>query len=450
MKHEAFHYRTLDQLRQTLRRLGLTLPLSENYSVLAQPLRLKNGKASQNRIVVQPMEGCDGTPDGRPGALTLRRYKRFAESGAGMIWAEATAVCAEGRANPRQLWICPENVGALGRMVEQIKETSMKKNGFAPLVIMQATHSGRYAKPNGVPEPVIAYQNPLFEKTKPISPASIITDDELKALEELYGRAARLAEQAGFDGIDIKACHRYLVSELLSAYGRPGIYGGSFENRTRLYRNAALSARAAVSSGMLVTSRLNVYDGFPYPYGFGVTERGGLEPALGEPLRLVQMLRDTCGFELLNVTAGNPYVNPHVNRPYDRGAYEPPEHPLEGVERMLRCVGQIAKGCPDMQIIGSGFSYLRQFSAALAAGAVESGVCAAAGFGRAFFAYPEFPRDLLLNDAMRPEKCCVACGKCTELMRAGSMAGCVVQDRVVYQPIYRRDVQGENTGEVYR
>ena len=251
MKHEAFHYRTLDQLRQTLRRLGLTLPLSENYSVLAQPLRLKNGKASPNRIVVQPMEGCDGTPDGRPGALTLRRYKRFAESGAGMIWAEATAVCAEGRANPRQLWICPENVGALGRMVEQIKETSMKKNGFAPLVIMQATHSGRYAKPNGVPEPVIAYQNPLFEKTKPISPASIITDDELKALEELYGRAARLAEQAGFDGIDIKACHRYLVSELLSAYGRPGIYGGSFENRTRLYRNAALSARAAVSSACL-------------------------------------------------------------------------------------------------------------------------------------------------------------------------------------------------------
>ena len=77
----------------------------------------------------------------------------------------------------------------------------------------------------------------------------------------MYGRAARLAEQAGFDGIDIKACHRYLVSELLSAYGRPGIYGGSFENRTRLYRNAALSARAAVSSGMLVTSRLNVYDG---------------------------------------------------------------------------------------------------------------------------------------------------------------------------------------------
>ncbi len=440
MQHEKFHYKDLTQLRAELERLGISLPLSENLACLQEPLTLQDGHTVQGRIAIQPMEGCDGNADGSPAELTLRRYRRFAGSGAGLIWAEAVAVTPEGRANPRQLWLTEDNLDAFKAMTEQIREISLKENGFAPLIILQATHSGRYSKPTGTPAPIIAYQNPLFEKDAPIDPARIITDDRLKELEEAYGKTARLAEAAGFDGVDIKACHRYLVSELLSAYNRPGAYGGSFENRTRFYRNALSSAKAHVSGRMLITSRLNVYDGFPYPYGFGVSPAGGLQPDLTEPIRLVKALREEMGMELLDITIGNPYVNPHVNRPYDAGPYVPEEHPLEGVARMFACIGQIARAVPDMKIISSGHSYLRQLAPYLAAGAVETGVSAMAGFGREFFAYPDFPKDLFKTGALAPEKCCIACGKCSELMRAGSMAGCVVRDAETYLPLYQRDV----------
>ncbi len=202
-----------------------------------------DGLRLENRIAIQPMEGCDGTRDGKPDELTIRRYDRFARSGAALIWEEATAVCEEGRANPRQLWIKKENVAAFQEMNQRIREISFRENGFVPKIIMQATHSGRYSKPNGTPEPIIAYQNPLFEKENPIPAERVISDEALDRLAEQFGKAARLAEQAGFDGIDIKACHRYLNCELLSAYHRPGRYGGSLENRTRLLREGIQNAK---------------------------------------------------------------------------------------------------------------------------------------------------------------------------------------------------------------
>ena len=234
------------------------------------------GKTLQNRIVFQPMEGCDGTREGAPDELTRRRYLRFAEGGAGLIWFEATAVLPEGRANPRQLMINKDNAGEFARAVELIKETAIKKNGYAPAVVMQATHSGRYSRPNGFPEPLIAINSPLLEGDRPISADRIVTDGYLDSVRDALVEGARLAERAGFDGVDIKCCHRYLASELLSAWGRPGRYGGSFENRTRLVRESAAGAGEVCGSGFTVASRFNVYDGYPYPLGFGVSPDGGI------------------------------------------------------------------------------------------------------------------------------------------------------------------------------
>ena len=185
-----------------------------------------------------------------------------------------------------------------------------------------------------------------------------------------------------------------------------------------------------------------MYDGFPHPYGWGVREGEGTEIDLTEPLELVRILHREMGIKLLDVTIGNPYFNPHVNRPYDGGPYVPQEHPLEGVARMAHCVAEIQRANPALKVISSGLSYLRQFSANLAAGELETGVCSIAGFGREAFAYPQFPNDIFTKGAMEPNKCCIACGKCTELMRAGSTAGCVIRDEV-YLPIYQRDVQGK-------
>lgn len=436
MEFQKFTYHTLDDVRRTARRLSVSLPLSESMDALRQPLSAGPLQLA-NRIALQPMEGCDGTPDGRPGELTLRRYQRFARGGAGLIWYEATAVAQEGRANPRQLFLNEQTLDSFRAQVEQIKAEGMRQNGFAPAVICQLTHSGRYAKPEGVPAPLIAYNNPIFEKERPIDQSRILSDDSLKQLEEAFGNAARLAQRAGFDGADLKCCHRYLLSETLSAFTRKGAYGGSFENRTRLLRNAVAAAQSAVDGSFLITSRMNLYDGFPYPFGFGVSPDGGLAPDLAEPEALVKILHQDLRLPLLNFSIGNPYVNPHVNRPYDGGPYVPDEHPLEGVARMMRCIGQVKKAVPSLCVAGSGFSYLRQFSPQLAAGAVEQGVCDLAGFGRMAFAYPEFPRDLLSGGGFDARKSCIACGKCSALMRAGTVAGCVVRDGETYLPFYQ-------------
>lgn len=439
MRHEKFHYPDLSALNAELTRLNVTLPLSENIGALASPVTV--GKLTvRNRLAVQPMEGCDGTPDGKPGELTLRRYDRFTDGGAALIWVEACAVVREGRANPRQLWLHEENVDAFKSLVSRIRERGIRANGFAPVLILQLTHSGRYSKPEGTPAPLIAYNNPLFEKEKPIDPSRILSDDRLDALPEVFAKAAKLAEEAGFDGVDVKACHRYLICEMFSGFTRPGKYGGSFENRTRLYLDCVRAAKAAVSADFLVTSRMNVYDGFPYPYGWGVGTDGSLTPDLTEPLRLIGLARET-GFPLLDVTIGNPYVNPHVNRPYDLGGYIPPEHPFEGVARMYDCVGAVKRAYPEMTVIGSGLSYLRGLSGNLAAGAVEQDYCDIAGFGRLAFAYPDFARDLLTKGTLDPKKICITCSKCTELMRAGSTPGCVLRDKLyteLYKEVFRK------------
>ena len=431
MQHETFHYKTRGEFESKLRELGLEIPLAENTDALFRPL----GRIP-NRIVFQPMEGCDGGTDGTIGELSLRRYIREAEGGAGLLWFEAVAIVPEGRANPRQPWLTEKTLASFQKTVEKVKEAGVKKNGYAPVMILQATHSGRYSRPEGSPAPIIAYNNPLFEKDAPL-PADRIADDAyLDSLPDHYGKTAALAEKAGFDGVDIKCCHRYLLSELLSAYDRPGKYGGSLENRARLLLDGIDAANAATGRDFIKTSRLNLYDAFPYPFGFGTSLReGSAERDTGELFALVSRMKER-GVRLLNTSMGNPYVNPHVNRPYDLGGYVPDEHPLEGVARMIAGVKELQEAFPDLSVVASGLTYLRGFAFPAAAALVESGSAALAGFGRESFAYPDFPNDLRKGEIDR-KKLCVACSKCTELMRAGSVTGCVLQDREIYLPLYR-------------
>lgn len=428
----------MKKFEEIIKNEKLEIPYSDNLKILDTPITLYK-KTIPNRIAIQPMEGCDGTYEGAIDELTHRRYLRFAKSGAGVIWFEATAVANEGRANPRQLFLNEKTLDSFKKLIFEVRETAYKETKTEPVLIMQATHSGRYSKPNGVPEPLIAYNKPIFEGDNPISSDRILSDDYLKALEEKYAVSAKLAQEAGFDGVDIKCCHGYLMSELMGAYLRKGEYGGSYENRTRLYFNAFQNAKNAVSDDFIVTSRINVYDGFPYPYGFGVNEHDGLKPDLTEPIKVIKTLKERFNTELIDVTIGNPYVNPHVNRPYNVGPYKSPEEPIKGVERMMKCVGEIQRSFPDMTVIGSAFSFMKDEGANIAAGAVKSGVCKIAGFGRQAFAYPEFYRDIKEKGAMDERKCCLACGKCTELMRAVKVAGCVIKDKDVYLPIYKEN-----------
>ncbi|SNS10558.1 2,4-dienoyl-CoA reductase [Anaerovirgula multivorans] len=434
--HEKYHFKEVGELIQKIKDLKLDVPVSENLDILKSGCQLRRGEI-QNKMVIHPMEGCDGELDGSPSELTFRRYKRFARGGAGLLWFEATAVAPEGRANPRHLYIGRENVGTFKKMLDYSLKEGKKANGeeYKPYTVLQLTHSGRYSRPINVPAPIIAVNNPYLDK-KEIQHYHIITDEELRGLEEAYVEAAILAKEAGFDAVDIKCCHRYLCSELLSAHTREGEYGGSFENRTRFLLNIIDKIKSRLEDTIGITVRLNVFDAISYPYGWGVDKADTNQYDLKEPIMLVKELSKR-GVEILNISVGNPYYNPHVGRPYDLGPYVPKEHPLEAIDRLMRMAKNIQQQVPTIMVIGTGFSWLRKLGPHVAAGGIKDGCFRLVGFGRQSFAYPDFARDILEKNQFDEKRCCIACSKCTEIMRDGGRTGCVIHDQEIYMDIYK-------------
>ncbi len=444
MAHERFHYKSLDEVQAKAQELGLHLPFAADTRALAAPLKVRN-ITLPNRLGVAPMEGADSLPDGSPSEYTVRRYVNEAVGGSAVIWFEAISIVEEGRSSQTQLLINEANLDSYKAMVEKVKQAGLAANGFAPYLILQANHSGRYSNPGNKPAPMIAYRHPELEQYRSADDSCIVTDDYLKSLEEKFGQCAALAKQAGFDAVDIKSCHGYLLAELNSAYHRPGPYGGSFENRTRLLRNGILAAKVYEDGDFMVTCRLGLYDGYAWPWGFGVSPDSGLAPDLDEPIRLVRLLRQEYGLDLMDLTMGNPYATTHVTRPFDKGKYQPDEHPFVGLDRMINGIGAVKKAVPDMTILASAPTYLRQYADLYAAGAVEEGLCDGMLFGRMAFADPDFANEIVKNGRIDPKRVCMTCGCCGDLIRAHKPTGCVVRDPDTFLPFYREFQQIQKT-----
>lgn len=442
MTHERFHYKTLEDVKAKAAELGLTLPFAEDTHALATPLTVRN-IPFPNRMGIAPMEGADSLPDGSPSDYTTQRYVKEAVGGAAIIWFEAISIVEEGRSSQTQLLLTKDNLAAYQKLTAAVKEAGMKANGYAPYLILQANHSGRYSNPDNKPAPMIAYRHPELEQYRIADDSCIVSDDYLKGLEEKFGEAAALAKQAGFDAVDIKSCHGYLLAELSSAYTRPGPYGGSYENRTRLLKNAILAAKPYEDDSFMVTARLGIYDGYAYPYGFGVSEGSGLTPDLTEPIRLVAELHRDYGLDLIGLTMGNPYATTHVTRPFDAGKYPPDEHPFEGLARMIHGIGAVKKAVPGIAVLGSAPTYLRQFADLYAAGAVEQGLCDGMLFGRMAFADPDFANEILHTGRIDPGRVCLTCGKCGDLIRAHKPTGCVIRDSKTFMPFYREFLESK-------
>jgi 2,4-dienoyl-CoA reductase (NADPH2) len=442
--HERFHFPALDALQAKIAELQVDIPLTEDLAVLGTPTAF-GALTVPNRMVVHPMEGCDADHNGTPSELTIRKYERFAAGGAGMLWLEACAVVPEGRANPGQLWLTPANLAEFQRFVARIHRAAQSTMGadFRPILVLQLTHSGRYSKPDGVAAPLIAHHS-IIDPRSSVTPATpVLTDDDLDRLQDAYVSAAHLAVAAGFDAVDIKACHRYLVSETLASFTRENSrYGGPFENRIRLLVEIAARIRQA-EPALEVSSRLNIYDALPHPYGWGMAADGSMTPDFTEPRQLIERLV-ALGYHGLNTTIGNPYYNPHFGRPYDfpiKGMYTPEEHPLETLARFLGITRGVQQAFPALAIVGSGYSWLRHYYPQVAAAAITQGWATLVGLGRGALAYPDFARDILEHGRMDPKKSCVTCSACTQIMRDGGTSGCVVRDAAVYGPIYREGRQ---------
>ncbi|HUG91050.1 MAG TPA: NADH:flavin oxidoreductase [Planctomycetaceae bacterium] len=462
-----FKYKCADDVAADAISLGERLDVSDDFSPLFQPVNVGPHQAG-NRLCIQPMEGCDGTPDGHPDELTYRRYVRFGAGGAKIIWAEATAIADEGRMNPRQLWINDRTAASIEKMLADCRGAHREAFGSdRDLVVgLQLTHSGRFS----FRRPLLATHDPVLDpltidkSTGRRVDASypLLTDDDLKRIEDQYVVAAHLAARIGVDFIDLKQCHRYLLSELLAAKSRPGAYGGSLEHRTRLVRNVIGRIREELPELTLAT-RMNAYDGLPYrgageafvgepcPHtlpleaAFGTNPQNHLEADLTEPLQLVRWLREW-GVSLINVSLGNPYANPHVVRPAEFppvDGYHAPEHPLLGVLRHFRIAKRIQQEVPDVPVVGSAYSWLQDYALHAAAANVKNRHVAIVGVGRMTLAHPDFARAVAEQGALDRKKVCRTFSYCTNLMRSKDHplgqypTGCPPFDREVYGPLWK-------------
>jgi NADPH2 dehydrogenase len=460
-----FKYKSLDDLRADVERLGLHLPITTDLSSLFEEARVGSTRVA-SRFCIQPMEGCDANPDGTPGELTLRRYRRFGSGGAKLIWGEAAAVVPEGRANPRQLLALPSHRESLARLVDACR--SAHRGAFVTddvLLGLQLTHSGRYSHQR----PLIACYDPLLDRRtivdrstqQPLDAAyPLISDDDLFRLQDAYIAAAKTVWLAGFQFVDVKQCHRYLLNELLTAHTRPGRFGGSYENRTRFAREVIERIRQEVPD-LMVGTRLNVYDGVPFATGPGPvgtpescpspTQVWGAhsdypeQPDLSEPVRWVADLH-ALGVVMVNVTLGNPYASPHLLRPFETpppDGYETPEHPLVGVDRHLRLAGDVQTSQPGLPCVGSGYSWLQEFLFHVGAAQVQQGRITFVGVGRGALAQPDFVKQLMDHGRLDRKRVCRTFSYCTALMRSkhhplGQFAtGCPPFDKEVYMPIWK-------------
>jgi NADPH2 dehydrogenase len=457
--------RSVADFKEHIDALRLTIPCDHDLlrgaeSPLAQPI-VREGIKIGNRFAVQPMEGWDGTSDGKPSEHTLRRWQRFGRSGAKLIWGgEAVAVCHDGRANPNQLVAASHTRTGLARLREVLLEEHRQVAGSDDglLIGLQLTHSGRYSCPNqkGRPEPRILHRHPILDRRLNLpSDYPVLTDGEIEGIIEEFQRAALMATELGFHFVDIKHCHGYLGHEFLSAHTREGKYGGSFENRTRFLREVVQGIRAS-APGLRIGVRFSAFDTIPYrpdpklstpgkpgpgipveyqnliPYrwGFGVDQSDPMRADFAEPLRFLTLLEEL-GIQLVNLTAGSPYYCPHIQRPAlypPSDGYQPPEDPLVDVARQLEAVQQMKRRFPKLIIVGTAYSYLQDFLPHVAQAAVRLGWVDSIGLGRMVLSYPEILSDVLEGRAFQHKLVCRTFSDCTTAPRNGLPSGCYPLD----------------------
>lgn len=447
--------RTADKFRAHLKSIGVEMPFDETVesgpdSPLAQPYTV-DGFTIGNRFCILPMEGWDGTTDGRPTEFHYRRWGRFGISGAKLLWGcEAVAVRHDGRANPNQLLLTADTLSEIAHLRESMVQTHRERFGTADdlLVGLQLTHSGRFARPNDKKrlEPRTAYSHPILDRKFGIDDDSVIlTDSEIDELIADFIVAARRAQEAGFAFVDVKHCHGYLGHEFLSAIDRPGKYGGSFENRTRFLREIVAGIRAEVP-GLGIGVRLSAFDWLPfkpgpegtgvpedydngYPYAFG-GDGSGTGINLDETCRFLDLLAEL-KISLVCVSAGSPYYNPHIQRPAlfpPSDGYQPPEDPLAGVARQIAVTAELKRRRPDLLYAGSGYSYLQEWLPNVAQHVVRAGMVDFVGLGRMALSYPDLPADVLEGNPIQRKLFCRTFSDCTTAPRNGLISGCYPLD----------------------
>lgn len=398
-----------------------------NLKALSKSIKIGN-RTAPNRLVNQPMECNDADASGNPSDLTLERYRNLATGGAGMITVESLSISLRSRARKNQLIIEEKNLKPLTDLVKE-----MKKINPESLIIFQINHSGIVS---GSFSEVVSYY-PAYTPTTD-SAIRILTDEDVDKIKETLVKAALISYEAGADGIDFKNCHGYLGGQLLRpANTKNGRYGGSFENRTRFFRETADMMKVAIKDeNFIFGARISIYEGILG--GFGTAGPEEVVEDLTEPLALCCMIEDA-GFDFINISSGIPVMTGEITRPTQK-------YPM-GVYRQFSWA-RVVRNTVKIPLIGSAYSYLRDGDNKLpedvpekkslmhwATKNIEAGHVDMVGVGRQSLADPLFAKKVLAGEIDQIEFC-KACGGCSVLLVSQARVGCTF-----YNEFYKEELR---------
>jgi 2,4-dienoyl-CoA reductase-like NADH-dependent reductase (Old Yellow Enzyme family) len=371
-------------------------------SIIFEPLKIRN-RSIPNRFFAEAMEGNDGEKGGLPSERTISRYSELARGCWGTVLIEAVSVSENSLARKNGLIIKKKNLDGIKRLVE-----SFRKNNDTGCLLLQITHSGERSGPFSD----ITTLNPNSKSSRYLS------TDEVEVIKDLFIAAALLAEEAGVDGIDFKMCHGYFGGEILRPSNiRNDKWGGSFENRTRLLREAIGEIRSRQRSpDFILGSRLSMYEGIRG--GCGTSGPDEIIEDITEMLKVV-MFMDSLGMDYVNVSAGIPALTGAITRPTEPSKYLA-LHQL----RYAKTVKDLVKNEKlNLTVIGSAYSTYKAEAPGVMEDMISRGYVDLCGFGRQIFADPLMPRKITNGEKVN---WCLLCSGCSKLMGAQLNDGCIM------------------------
>ncbi len=391
----------------------------ERYrDVLLSPIKIGN-RVSKNRFFIQAMECTDADDNGNPSELTIERYSNLFKGEAGMVTLEAITVTDESRSRLNQLAIMPKNAKYIEKFVGDLKKLNPDT-----LFVFQLTHSGELSNPG--------FSRRVTVKPLPGFGGDVLTEEEVDRIMDQFVLAARIAYDAGADGIDLKLCHGYLGSQILRPYNdRKWKYGGSWENRRQFAFDLYERINKEINDpNFLIGSKISAWEGFPG--GFGTEGPDSPIIDLTEPLDLVRGLEER-GAQYFVQSGGSPSITVAVTQADRHAPYFAYLHPTWAKE--------FKKAAKSAAIIGSNYSVFRNGKNGCLATEqdrnsmffygskfIEEGKVDMLALGRQSFADPYLP--LKLREGREKEiKWCTICDNCLELLIRQKEIGCCTYNK---------------------
>ena len=257
--------------------------MNHNFPNMFSPINIGTVTVP-NRFVVPPMGNNFANTDGSMSERSAAYYEARAKGGFGLITIESTVVYKEAKGGPRKPCLFSDEV------VPSFKRVADACHAYGAKVSIQLQHAGPEgnSKLTGYPLKAASAIAPSAGREIP----EAMPTEEVYRLIECYGDAARRAQLAGIDMVEVHCAHGYLVSTFISARTnkRTDEFGGCFENRMRLPRLIIENIRKKTGGNMPILCRINARD----------EGDGGVD--VHDAAAIAAYLEQVCGVDAIHVT----------------------------------------------------------------------------------------------------------------------------------------------------